>query len=189
MGFRISYVMFDGSPESMMQTLGFLQITSEVEMPDKKDWLAKLDKGWSVMWNEDEGYVFRAAKDIARLSKKGDVISCQVNETAMCAQAIGYSKGRELWNILWNGYEGFKPDNLHISGDLPEIITGRAEQAKETNIADPTVDYMFSIPVDLAAEISGFIYDRWLEPEKVDQFRILRAKSKTLFSGMFGGKS
>jgi hypothetical protein len=88
-------------------------------------------------------------------------VSCFLETHVMVSAAAGWENGRRIWSVLHESDHGI--DHLEIEGKPPAafaaIRDGLAAKQK-TQGGRPRVDYIFDIPINLAAAITGFHYER-----------------------------
>jgi hypothetical protein len=90
----------------------------------------------------------------------------------MASAAYGYRRGRRQWEVVHDSSYG--RDDVAITGrpppQLAEIHRRLADRnEKQDPDAWPRVDYLFDVPVELAASETGYRHDRcrfdWGEPQ------------------------
>jgi hypothetical protein len=104
---------------------------------------------------------------LSRLPAKSRAVSCVVLEHTNISYASLWQGGREIWQARHQPSKG-QPEHLDFSGDLPPSFIGIWEAALQKQRADDAmrkpgewgVDYVFDVPVNAAAEITGFRHDR-----------------------------
>ena len=81
----------------------------------------------------------------------------------MVSAAYGYDRGNAQWSVIHDAQQGIS--DLSLSGSPPvelnyirERLSGEQQDAGGEG-AD--VDYIFDIPVELAATVCGYRHDRW----------------------------
>lgn len=174
MGFRICYLASQADPEQFAQALGLTPVETRNEMPDGEWWVARLKQsGWSILWSEDPQFASKADEHLAELSKTHPTYLCEVDETTMWSAAAFWQGGDQAWYAT---HMGGGPDiyDLFTVGTLPSEY----DALKELHFArqqadDGTVDHIFEIPLDLAAQEIGFRHEDYLRPEDVDTFTVV----------------
>ena len=108
----------------------------------------------------DCNYADRAP--LKRLSRSGDVVACAIEEHVMASGASGYSGGKEMWCIVHDAERGLS--HLEVTGEPPPQLAAiherLAAELAEAGGDESEVDYVFDVPVELAAELTGFRHDR-----------------------------
>jgi hypothetical protein len=94
---------------------------------------------------------------LARLPAKSRSITCVVLEGPMVSYASLWQGGRHTWEIRHNRSYGVR--HLEASGDLPPEFASFRDIAMDKQGAD----YVFNVPLDTAATITGYRYGRWVE--------------------------
>ena len=162
MGFSISWVAFKNlSKAEVLKRSGFRDSGTEDEANEAPFSLAELPTGWVVLFSND--FEYGAAEHLIGLSSGAMVLSCQVEEHVMFSAAHCYSNGREAWSVWHNSERGHY--DLSTRGTPPAefapIKIGLNAKQDDSGGATSIVDYTFDIPVDLAAELTGYRHDRW----------------------------
>jgi hypothetical protein len=193
LGFRICYIASPIPPQDLAQALGLTTQGNSSEMPDSKWWVAQIkSSGWSVLWAEDQRFGQSSRSSLLTLSLTAEVILCEVNETSMWSSAESFQDGQAVWRITHAG-DGDNRYDLTVEGTPPEcfdVIRKTLEQEQRED--DDTVDLIFEIPLDVAAEVHKFRHDHDLDPATVDSFWILghpsAAARKRGFFGFLKGR-
>jgi hypothetical protein len=105
---------------------------------------------------------------LARLPVKSRAVSCVVLGHAMISHASLWQDGRHIWQVHHQPSRE-KPENLEFWGDLPRSFFGSWDAALQKQREDDArrqpgewgVDYLFNVPLEAAAEITGFRHDRY----------------------------
>jgi hypothetical protein len=88
-------------------------------------------------------------------------VSCYLESHVMVSAAAGWENGRRLWSVRHDGEQGIH--HLETEGELPLAFTAIRDVLfgkQQAQGARPRVDYIFDIPIALAASITGFHYIR-----------------------------
>lgn len=192
MGFRVSFVVSQSSPDDLLEALGFSVLDAGGTMPEDGRWCAKLSNtGWTVLFAYDFELPAEVQDALSVLSEYAPQYAGIVSETNMACALSRFQDGKEQWAIDWYGEQGFNVENLQARGSLPEKYEKLKKDAIEAQALDTEVDYLFDIAALLLKDETGFRYDDWLETNDVDQFRIVsrtpKAKSKnSILSKLFG---
>jgi hypothetical protein len=82
-----------------------------------------------------------------------------VLEHANISYASLWQNGREIWQARHQP-SNEQPEHLDFWGDLPPSFMGIWEGALQKQREHNGVDYVFDVPLNAAAEITGFRHDR-----------------------------
>lgn len=174
MGFRICTVAARCDADDLAQAMGLVARGGAADQPDGDWWAARLtESGWTLLWAEDERFGHMAEARIAALSCRADVVVCEINETVMYSSATLWRDGAVLWRVGHRG-DGEDVHDLTVTGAPPDGLAAiRARQVARQQAGDGQVDYIFDIPVELAASLTGFRHDLYLPDEATDGFLLL----------------
>lgn len=190
MGFRICYLAARLPPEQFVEALSLSVSGTVHEQPHGDWWTAFLtESNWSIIWCEDESFGSRSAETISEISKRSDVIHCQVNETVMWSSSEYWSAGKVLWRVAHDG-SGDDKFNLTAEGELPRDFEKIREQHTYDQRTDSEdCDHMFEIPLELARSFLSFRHENILTSVNVDEFYILAPPRRTsILSRLFMNK-
>lgn len=95
--------------------------------------------------------------EMQKLSQSGEVVGCFVEEHVMVSKAAGWKDGRQLWSVTHE----LEKDSKHL--DVQGTPPSQFARIRDDLFAKQTAgdcDYIFDIPVALAADLTGFRYDK-----------------------------
>jgi hypothetical protein len=161
MGFRISWIGFDGKGKTSALEMVGLKDTGEPEEANEAPPFsgAEIPGGWFILFSNDFGFASR--ERLVELSIDCRIIACQVHEGIMFSAAYGYGRGNRVWELAHNAQQGLY--DLSVSGSPPpsfESVRQRLTRRQEAT-AGSGIDYIFDIPVEVAAAICKYRHDRW----------------------------
>jgi hypothetical protein len=82
----------------------------------------------------------------------------------MVSGSFFYKNGHQVWSVTHQSQKGVK--DLSVEGEVPEVLTDIRNQLlkrqDEAGDQKPRVDYVFDVPVQLAAELCGYRHDRFV---------------------------
>lgn len=133
----------------------------------------ELPDGWYVVMSSEMG-LLEPAK-LAKWSAGCRLVAAAIHEGSMNSLATEWRDGKQVWSVSHDGSEG--GDRLDVEGALPEVFeelkaeatAAQAESEKEGG----GVDFVFDIPLDLAAEITGFRHDELGFDDDIAPFTVL----------------
>jgi hypothetical protein len=134
---------------------------------------AEIPGGWFILFSND--FMFVSRERLAQLSVDCRIVGCQVHEGIMVSAAYGYEHGSRAWELAHNAQQSIY--DLSVSGSPPPSfasIRQRLTQKQETTAGG--VDYIFDIPVEVAAAVCKYRYGRLKFDWGVPQFTRLDAR-------------
>lgn len=188
MGYRICYLAARMEPAAMARAFGLTVSGTAGEIPDYGAWWAARagDTGWSILWAHDETFGEKSLDRIAALSHETDVQHCVVNETVMCSSAELWSGGRRSWRVTHDG-SGENAFDLTVEGTPPAMLVALRERHFAAQREAEDVDHVFEVPLDLAAEQTGFRYGDGLALNGPDGVLLLEPPRRaSLLARLFG---
>jgi hypothetical protein len=116
---------------------------------------------WTVLVFNDVNTAL-AEEELVRLSRRDDVVVVHVHETTMMQTSEMWRQGRQVWSVWHDTLQGER--NLEEEGEFPpaydEIKQRLFAQQDEEDAGDAAVDFVSEIPIELAAQVTGFRHDR-----------------------------
>jgi hypothetical protein len=133
----------------------------------------ELPDGWYVILSSEMG-LLEPAK-LAKWSVGGRVVAVAVHEGSMNSLATEWRDGRQVWSVSHDGSEG--GDQLDVEGELPDVFEELKQEAvaaqAESEADGGGVNFVFDIPLDLAADITGFRHDEMGFDDEIEPFTVL----------------
>ena len=160
MGYRLSWLAARGlTRAAMLEPFGLRDTGVPDEANEAAFSIAALTTGWTVLWSADEG--FATDERAAALSRTAATLAVHVDETCMHSSAALFDAGAEQWRVRHEGDAVI--EHLVTTGALPPdaaavIADLQAQQAAE-NAGAAEVDFIFDIPLAVAASLCGFKHD------------------------------
>ena len=133
----------------------------------------ELPDGWYVIVSND--FTLLEPAKLAKWSVGARLVVAVIHEGTMNSLASEWRDGKQVWSVSHDGSDG--GEQLDVEGDLPDVfeelkaeaIAAQAESEKEGG----GVDFVFDIPIDLAAEITGFRHDELGFDDDIEPFTVL----------------
>jgi hypothetical protein len=175
MGASLSWFAVRGKrPELVLQDFGLKSVGKEYR--DTPFCGGPLPNGWYLVVHGRHEYTNAEAQ---RLSRGCEVLACFVEEHVMVSRAAGWKDGKEVWSVTHDAGQ----DDLHleIQGDPPDGFTAIRDRLLRQQEEEGGCDFIFNIPVALAAEITGYCH----EDSIADVFE--NFVKRTFFQRIFGG--
>ena len=166
MGVSLSFLAIKGAaPADIHGALGVTDTgvaSPEDEYPIPSVRGATLPEGWYlVLLNDVVHRLIKSRKIIKRLSRGCEVIACQVEEHDMYSGCFGLRDGELVWSVVHNSNEG--KEHLKVAGEPPAAFAEIAARLRRQQAQHPSggagVDYIFDIPLELAAACCGYRHD------------------------------
>jgi hypothetical protein len=173
MGYSISWIAVRGMPsDAVLAELKLRRTGKSEDVPESPMSAIVLSGGWFLVFANGCDYVDRAP--LRQVSNSAEVVACAVEEHVMASAARGYSGGEETWCVAHDAQYGL--DHLDVTGEPPRqfasIHKRLADKLAAAGGDDSDVDYLFDVPVELAAKLTGFRHDR--SPGNDVKFEILK---------------
>jgi hypothetical protein len=188
MGFSISWVAFEGldKPEALAR-LGL----EDTDRPDDANRApfscAQLPTGWTILISND--FDFASDERLKALSEGVQVLGGRVEEHIMHCATSAWRDGRPSWRIVHDSSVGLR--HLDADGALPDTFeTARASalaELAEDGGDDSEVDYVFDVPVEVAAAVCGWRHDQWKFDWGEPRFTAVRdpARPRSILARLF----
>ena len=174
MGFNVDLVAVRGLPKTELHARLHLAATANSETePESPVVGATLPTGWEIVYFNDRSPPTEA--DLAALSKSAEVLFLDVCEMATICTAKCWHNGTMIWSISHDSQRG--TGHLEAKGDVPGCfpsIAGRLGECQAARGDADQIDYIFNVPADVFAELTGFTYDGNPDGYPVDSFVIFR---------------
>lgn len=160
MSFALAWFAVQGvGKDEFLDRTGFTDTGELDEYFDQDHSGGELPDGWYVVLTNDLGLADPAR--FAQWSAGGRLVAVVVHEETSNTLATEWKDGRQLWSVSHDGAEG--GDELAVEGQLPDVF----EELKQEAVAAQAdakdeggdVNFVYDIPLDLAAEITGFRHD------------------------------
>ncbi len=194
MGFKISWIGFEGlNKAAALSRLSMIDTGVPDEANEAPFSMAQLPTGWTILFENAFRYPIDTSK-LAALSVGTRLVACQVHEGVMFSYAIEFIDGECIWSMSHAPDEG--PSDFTFAGSPPEGFEEiqmrlTAQQAKSGG-EHSDVDYIFDIPVEVAALLTGYRHDRWKFDWGEPEFTIVEGQpkpaKKSWLSQLFGGR-
>ena len=172
MGFSLAWFAVQGlSPDEFLERAGF-EDTGEVdEYFEEEHSGGELPGGWYVVVTNDFGLL--DAGKLAQWSAGARLVAVALDEGSMNALAMEWRDGKQAWSVSHDGSEG--GDTLEVEGRLPDVFEELKQEAMavQAEAEGGMVDHVFDIPLDLAAEITGFRHDEMGFDDDIPPFTAL----------------
>jgi hypothetical protein len=162
MGYSISWIAFqDKGKDDVLPLIGLIDTGEADEANESPVSAATLPTGWYVVFFND--YFFPTPERLAKFSVGCVVIACQVEEHMMASASFFYKNGCHVWTVTHESERGRY--DLSVDGDLPDLFPdlrdGLLKQQDDAGGGKADVDFVFDVPVQLAAKLCGYQHDRW----------------------------
>ncbi|MER9138696.1 hypothetical protein NKI20_20825 [Mesorhizobium sp. M0830] len=161
MGFSISWLGFRDYGAKEAAALFGRQLGDPSEDFDAPISVYASEKHWAIIILQPCSFPNPPSQYLAAISQGREVIIAHIEEHMMFARVELWRDGKNIWKV-WHGADKNVRD-LHTTGDLPssfEALKRRCfSKQDEEDIKGTEVDFVFDLPLDLAAELTGFRHD------------------------------
>ncbi len=172
MAFSLAWFAVQGvSKDQFLERAGF-EDTGEVdEYFEEEHSGGELPGGWYVVVTNDLSLL--EAGKLAAWSAGGRLVAAVVHEGAMNSLATEWRDGRQAWSVSHDGSEG--GDTLEVEGVMPDVFEELRQEAMAAQAEAEAGDagFAFDIPLDLAAEVTGFRHDELGFDDEIEPFTAL----------------
>ena len=176
MGFSSSWLAVRGkSSKDVLADLGLVETSSREWMPESEIVSTTPSSGWFVVFFNEVSPEALKPEALKLISSNAELVTCQIEEHAMVSAASEWRNAKELWYVAHDAEDGLT--NLDSSGELPTgfaDIRDRQERKRQTT---RDVDYVFEVPIELAASIVGFRHDDSFDEAASEAFTVLARRS------------
>lgn len=153
------------SPQAVLGDLGLIDTGVAHSAGSSRLAGEALPDGWYVVVDYDvdpEGYI-SDTQTLGQLSQQADVVACYQSSYGPDSAASQWANGRQVWIVTHSCDSGAIRDHLAYEGNLPEVFTEILDDARAEYTASDGEQCLYQVPVDLAAEITGFREDDILD--------------------------
>jgi hypothetical protein len=183
MGWSLSWAALKGGNlQTVCSALGLRGTGKREESAESKIAGVALPTGWyMVQFNRTE----LEDRELARLSRSGEVVCCFVEDHVMVSWASGWRDGGKNWSVLHDPEKGLF--HLDVQGEAPSELKGitvrlvAEQQAAGGEKAD--VDHVYDVPAELAKQLTGYRHDQDTPGMTGDAFEVLEREMMPLGSG------
>jgi hypothetical protein len=162
MGWSLAWIAVRGkSPEQVRHELGTEPTGVTSEICAESELSATELGGWYlVASNHDRSNLLDEAR-LARLARGCEIVTCFVEEHVMVSSSSSWRDGARLWRVTHDAQDDLGLEHLEVGGSAPpELAAIRARGFEELRADPEPCDYVFDVPVNLAAKlVGGFRHD------------------------------
>ena len=177
MGWSLSWAALKGGNlQTACAALGLGRTGKREEIAESRIVGAQLPTGWYVVqFNRSE----MEDRELAHLSRSGEVVCCFVEDHVMVSWASGWREGNKVWSVVHDCEKG--RFHLDIKGEAPSGLKVIAERliAKQHAAGGEKadVDHVYDVPAELAKELTGYRHDQEIPGVSGDIFEVLERRS------------
>ncbi|MGC4091934.1 MAG: hypothetical protein QM756_29435 [Polyangiaceae bacterium] len=163
MGCSLSWIAFKGlEPDAVLARLRWEDTSTEVLSWEGYTAGALLAGGFYLIQLDDCFHRLLEPDSLTQLSQGCSVVACQADEHVMFSSSFEWVDGALRWQLTHNSENGRY--DLQVEATPPLELTAiqahATAQQDADGGADSDTDYLFSVPIDLAAQLVGFHHDR-----------------------------
>ena len=184
-----------GTAETVLPQLGLRGTGKREEEAESPLVGAELAGDWYIVIANRGGEPAGMLAAAPRLSANNDVVYGVVEEHVMASEASHWRGGQQVWRVAHDAQHGL--EHLETEGELPsQFETIRAGFAKQQldAVSNANVDYYFSIPLELARSLTGYLHDEDMAGIGAEPYEVLEkggatdhAASKPWWKRLAGG--
>ena len=153
---RISWIGAQGASEAaVLETLGLeaMPDTNPGQWSDAEYSVRTFSNGWVVIVGWDSLNLETDLPLVAEATP-GLVVGCHATTVVMYSEVRAYQDGKPLWSAVHDPDED--ADDLAVTGEPPARLDELLAAAKDQQNGRDEVDFIFDVPIDLAAHLTGF---------------------------------
>jgi hypothetical protein len=113
---------------------------------------AEFPNGWFILTTKGSHRAFERA--LATASAGRLAIAGELSETVMVSQTRAVRDGRQVWSVLHDPNKDL--NGIEFEGEPPSNLGEILAKAQAAQKSDSEVDYIFDVPIELAAQICGY---------------------------------
>lgn len=175
------------APEAVCAALG-LRAGMAVTRPRRFALEGAAASGWFLIVGDGRDHRLIQEPVLTLLSADCEVLTCTVDEPNLFSAATGWTHGRRLWSVSYDG--DAQPGDVVAEGDLPVtfaiIRQDHVTKSQAEDAGDLLLDPLFEIPIALVRNAVGYRPDE-PSPAFDGRFVLLEAIAPTLVQRLFGG--
>ena len=186
MGYSLSWAAVQGGTLRMICDACNLHPTgAREEIAESKIDAAEIPGGWYlVLFNQQE----IDGRLLAKLSAKGEVVSCFVEDHVMYSSAAGWNRGEQVWKVFHDCEKGRY--HLDVAGappaELEEIRRKLTQEQEAAGGEKADVDFIYDVPAEVAKSLTGFRHDQDIEGMVGEVYHILEPVLQGFAKGPLG---
>ena len=161
MGFSISWLGLRGLNIKEAATLLQLEVGDQIDAFDAPMSIYA-NENWAIAILDECRFPGPPDQFLAAISKGRELIVVHVEEHVMFSHAELWRDGSIVWKVGHSGDQDVW--DFHATGDVPASLETLRQQvfSKQGEEEEVDDDYVFDIPLDLAAELTSFRHDEWV---------------------------
>lgn len=158
MGFSVSWLGLRGLGIKEAAALLQVEVGDQIDAFDAP-MNAYANENWAIVILDECRFPGPPDQFLAAISKGRELVVVHIEEHVMFSHAELWRDGRSVWKVGHSGDQNI--GDLHATGDIPASFETLRQQALSKQGDEDDVDYVFDIPLDLAAELTSFRHDEW----------------------------
>ena len=160
---------------AVLETLGLRGTGTREEIAESPIVGAELPNGWYLVVADRSGHPLMRDQTLQRLSAGCEVVTGDVEEHVMVSIATGWKEGQRVWSLTHDAQRDM--EHLQTEGELPAAFAGIRDRLRSEQQAaggrKAEVDYIFDLPVELAATLTGYRHDADIPGAGAEPFEVL----------------
>lgn len=173
-----------GTAESVLPHLGLRGTGRREDVAESPLVGAELAGDWYIVIANLGGDPELMTGAAPRLSETHDVVVGFVEEHVMASEASHWRGARRVWRVAHDAQSGI--EHLETEGTLPpqfEYIRAGFMKQQIDEGPNPNVDFYFSIPLELARSLTGYMHDEDMAGIGAEPYEVLEKGTASDSSG------
>lgn len=158
---HLTFIAVRSPKADVIQRLGLEDTCRVVDPAGAPTTCVQASSGWTILGSDEHD--FASSERLALLSEGTEAVGCCWSSTVMAVDVWGYKDARESWSVSYDSDKDF--GRVDAKGELPAEFAAIYETALREQAEDGEIDYVFDVPTDLIAALTGYHYADFDEAE------------------------
>lgn len=167
-----------GEPDGVLSELALNRTNGYTPTPSAEWCCVESDNDWFVLFSGRNSAPEEFSPEfLSVLSKRSELVVSVIEEPIMFSSVAYWVDGRSIWSVVHDAQRGIS--HIDVRGELPDAVEAIYEewQARQDEHGEDAaeLDYIFQVPIEMAARLTGFRYDRDYPGDPAGRFEVLYA--------------